>query len=118
MEFNYEKLDVTKLAREVTREVYILTKKFPSTEIYGLISQIRRSAVSILLNIAEGANRNSKLDNNHFINISVASLVETDCALKIAIDLGFLKKEAYDLLEPKIKELYFKLKGLGKYLKK
>jgi len=51
------------------------------------------------------------------VRISVGSLVEVDCALKIAIDLNFVRNNLYENLEPTIKELYFKLIGLSKYLK-
>jgi four helix bundle protein len=117
MKFNYENLDVTKLARSVIKDIYIISKKYPSSEIYGLTSQTRRAAVSVLLNIAEGNSRNSRKDFGHFVLISIGSLVETDCALKIAIDLQYLNQNDYDFLEPRIKELYFKLIGLSKYLK-
>lgn len=117
MEFNYEKLDVAKLSKGLIREIYTLTKIFPSSEIYGLTSQIRRAAVSVLLNIAEGNIRRTKKDFCNFIITSISSLVEVDCALKIALDLDFIEQANYKNLEPKIKELYFKLVALSKYLK-
>lgn len=118
MKFGYENLEVTGLTRTIIKEIYKVTQKFPKQEIYGLISQIRRAAVSVLLNIAEGNSRNSKKDHLHFITISVGSLVEMDCALKISVDLKYIEQDEYGCLEPKIKELYFKLIGLEKYLRK
>ena len=116
MEFNYEKLEVAKLAKSLINDIYKLTESFPSKEIYGLVNQIRRAVVSILLNLAEGSNKESKKDFNRFVRISVGSLVEVDCALKISIDLVYITNVDYNKLEPKIKELYFKLIGLSKYL--
>ena len=118
MQFGYEKLEVSKLARGLIREVYLITKNFPDDEKYGLISQLRRAVASVLLNIAEGSNEESKKEFKYFVRISISSLVEVDCGLKIAIDLNYMKIEKYSELDPKIKELYFKLIGLAKYLAK
>lgn len=116
MEFGYEKMDVTKLSKGLIVDIYKLTENFPDKERFGLTNQIRRAVVSILLNIAEGSNRSSNKDFNHFVRISLGSLVEVDCGLKIGIDLEYLKEVDYSKLEPIIKELYFKLIGLSKYL--
>lgn len=118
MKFRYEDLDVAKLAKKLIKEVYVITKDFPAYERYGLASQLRRAVISILLNIAEGNSRASNKDHCNFIVTSASSLVEVDCALKIAIELNFIEKKKYDLVEPVIKELYFKLIGLIKYLRK
>ncbi|PIZ96026.1 MAG: hypothetical protein COX80_02460 [Candidatus Magasanikbacteria bacterium CG_4_10_14_0_2_um_filter_33_14] len=117
MEFGYEKLDIAKLSRKLIKEIYKITEEFPKTELYGLTNQIRKASVSVFLNIAEGSSRETKKDFNKFVRISVGSLVEVDCALKIAIDLNFVRNNLYENLEPTIKELYFKLIGLSKYLK-
>ena len=118
MEFGYEKLDVAKLAKQLISDIYKLTEEFPDKEKFGLTNQIRRAIVSVLLNIAEGSSRSTNKDFNHFVRISITSLVEVDCALKIGIDLDYLKEEDYQKLELIIKELYFKLIGLSKYLLK
>ena len=116
MEFGYEKLDVAKLAKKLIVEIYKLTEQFPDKEKFGLTNQLRRAIVSVLLNIAEGSNRNTNKDFNQFVRISLGSLVEVDCGLKIGIDLNYLNNDSYQELEPIIKELYFKLIGLSKYL--
>lgn len=118
MEFSYEKLDVAKLSRSLIKNIYLLTEEFPDKEKFGLTNQIRRAIVSVLLNIAEGSCKESKKDFNRFVRISIGSLIEVDCGLKIAIDLNYIKQKDYTELEPIIKELYFKLIGLSKYLKK
>ena len=116
MEFGYEKLDVAKLAKRLITDIYKLTEDFPDKEKFGLTNQVRRAIVSVLLNIAEGSTRSSNKEFNQFIRISLGSLVEVDCGLKIGIDLYYLNEEDYQKLEPIIKELYFKLIGLTKYL--
>jgi four helix bundle protein len=118
MEFGYEKLDVAKLAKILIKEIYAITKTFPKHEQFGLMSQLRRAVISVLLNIAEGSNRKGKKEFHQFVRVAIASLVEVDCAIKIGIDLGYIKEKRYEIIEPTIKELYFKLIGLSKYLLK
>jgi four helix bundle protein len=117
MDFNYEKLDVAKLAKRLILDVYNISKEFPAEERFGMISQLRRAAVSILLNIAEGNSRATKKDYRNFVRIAIGSAVETDCVLKIAIDLNYIHISQYKIVEPIIRELYFKLIGLSNYLK-
>ena len=72
--------------------------------------------MSVLLNIAEGSSRQTKKDFKRFVRISIGSLVEVDAALKIAIDLEYITNGDYLEIEPLIREVYFKLIGLSKYL--
>jgi four helix bundle protein len=72
----HKDLDVWKESMRLAKDVYALTTKFPKEEMYGLTSQIRRSAVSIPSNIAEGAGRNSNKEFIQFVYISLGSLVE------------------------------------------
>jgi four helix bundle protein len=118
MKFNCENLQVYQLSRKLIKELYEITNKFPSSEKFGLISQINRCVISICLNIAEGSAKTSKKDFANFIRISIGSLVELDTSLKISIDLGFISIKDYENLDPLIKELYFKLIALHKSLKK
>ena len=83
-----------------------------------MVSQLRRAIISVLLNLAEGSNRHAKKDFKKFVRYSISSLIESDCALKVAIDLKFIQQEDYDKLDSTIKELYFKLIGLDKFLAK
>ena len=67
MSFNFEKLIVWREARELVKEVYRLTAKFPKDELFGLTNQLRRAAISILLNLAEGTNRKSIREKVRFL---------------------------------------------------
>jgi four helix bundle protein len=103
--FPFEKLEVWQQAREIVREVYRLTTDFPKSEMFGLTSQIRRAAVSIANNLAEGSTRASPKEQAHFTNIAHGSVSELFCSLILASDLQFtsipqidpLFKKAYDL---------------------
>ncbi len=75
---------------ELVTSVYHSTKRFPSEEVYGLTSQLRRAAVSVPSNIAEGAARNSKREFSQFLYISLGSLAEVETQLLIAENLGYL----------------------------
>jgi len=117
MRFKYEDLEVWQLAKKLINLVYENTAVFPNEEIFNLTSQIRRSAISCCLNIAEGSGRNAAKDFSRFIRISIGSLLETDTCLKIAIDLRYLNQETYDnKFDELIAELYFKLIKLDKTL--
>ena len=110
----HKDLDVWNEGIELVARVYEIVQKFPKEEKYGLVEQIKRSAVSIPSNIAEGAARNSKKEFLQFLSISLGSISELETQLLIADKLGFLKnKEIFSLIE---KERY-KLLGLIRYLR-
>ena len=85
----YQDLRVWQLGIEITKKVYQLTAKFPTAEKYGLISQLRRSAVSIPSNIAEGQSRESRQELIRFCLIAKGSLAELETQLIIAKELDF-----------------------------
>jgi len=87
----HKDLDVWKAAMELAKLVYLITSKFPKEELYGLTQQIRRSAVSIPSNIAEGAARNSRKEFIQFLHISLGSLAELETQLLLSEKLGFLQ---------------------------
>ena len=74
--FSFEKLEVWIESKEFTKQIYAITSKFPDTEKFGLISQIRRASISIASNIAEGSARKSFKDKAHFSTIAFGSAVE------------------------------------------
>lgn len=92
------RLIVKEIAIELCVYVYELTKAFPYEERYGLSSQIRRCAVSVPSNIAEGANRHSIKDFLRFLYIAKGSLSELETQLTIAVRLGYISDFANDLL--------------------
>lgn len=76
--------------------IYRLSNILPDNEKFGLISQMRRAVISVLLNIVEGYSRVSKKDKLHFYNIARGSFRELECQLLIIFDLGFINKEQFD----------------------
>jgi len=98
--FRFEKFEVWKDAREFVSLIYKLTSKFLDEEKFGLINQIRRAALSIVLNIAEGSAKGSDLDLRRFLRMAQGSTNEVVSALYIALDLNLLSKtdfqKAYD----------------------
>ena len=95
---SYTNLDVWIYTRKLIKKVYEGTRKFPKEEIFGLTSQTRRCAVSIILNIAEGCGRYHKKDVLHFMHISNGSLNELEIALYLSLDFNYLTKEEVDEL--------------------
>ncbi|MCB9082604.1 MAG: four helix bundle protein, partial [Lewinellaceae bacterium] len=91
---NHKDLDAWKISMELVQWIYEVTRDFPNQELYGLTNQLRRSAVSIPSNIAEGAARNSDKDFLRFLYIALGSLAEVETQLIIAINLGYLNEQA------------------------
>lgn len=85
----HEQLEAWKFAMQLVKAVYELTADFPAEERYGLSQQMRRAAVSIPSNIAEGAGRNGAKEFSNFIGISRGSLAELETQLQLAVMLGF-----------------------------
>ncbi|WP_421752597.1 four helix bundle protein [Croceimicrobium sp.] len=89
----FKNLKVWQKAMELAERVFVLTRDFPEEEKFGLIAQIRRSAVSVPSNIAEGAGRNSNQDFARFLNIANGSINELETQLLLAERLGFVEKD-------------------------
>jgi four helix bundle protein len=104
---DHRKLLAWQEAIRLVRLVYSETASFPRDEIFGLTSQIRRSAVSIPANIAEGAGRNSSRELAQFLGIASGSRAELDTHLEIAMQLGFVRADS---------ELFSQLARVGKLL--
>ena len=111
-------LDVWKKSVVLVTTVYEITKSFPKEEIYGLTNQIRRSAVSVPSNIAEGSARQGNKEFAQFLYISLGSLTELETQLIIAGNLKFLSENDYESLMESLKEIGKMLIGLIRYVKK
>ena len=98
----HKKMDLWREAVELVTHIYETTKIFPKEEEFGLKSQLRRAAVSVPSNIAEGLARKTNVDKIHFLNISNGSLSEIDTQLEIALRLKYIDTVGYELLENKI----------------
>ena len=110
--FSFENLKVYQEARELVKEIYLLQCKFPQHERYALGDQVRRAAVSITANLAEGSGRQSPKEKIRFIEIAFGSMTEVFCELQIACDLGYIKDEQLDSLRPQFTEVAKMLSGL------
>ena len=102
---NYKKLDVWVKSYRLSLEIYEVTKQFPEDEKFGLTSQLRRAAVSIPINISEGAGRATNKDFAHFIQIAIGSANEIECELMLAHDLGNIETAHFKALCDKLREV-------------
>lgn len=114
---SFEDLTVWQDAREFTNKIYMLTKKFPKEELYGLTSQIRRATVSIMSNIAEGFDRRSDKELTNFLSIARASSSEVQNDLYIALDLNYISNEEFKETYEEAKKIAKQINGLMTYLK-
>ena len=108
----YKELIVWQKAMMLTRQIYHSTKHFPPDEQYGLTSQIRRSAVSVPSNIAEGYGRGSNKDFSRFLKIARGSLFELQTQNQIALDLNYLTDQDYQIIEQLSDEVSKMLRSL------
>ena len=101
----FKELKVWQKAIELVTNTYLKTQSFPKEEIYGLTSQIRRCAVSIPSNIAEGCGRKTNKDFSSFLGISLGSAFEFETQLIICKNLEFIQQEDFNLLESEIQHI-------------
>lgn len=88
--YSYKQLDVYKESKVLVKMVYKLLKNFPKEEQYALCDQLRRAVISVPSNLAEGTGRTSRKDQAHFLEMAYGSLMEVDCQIDIAHDLGYI----------------------------
>lgn len=110
----HKDLDIWKMGLDVVEKVYRISERFPKDEQFGLTSQLRRAAVSIPSNIAEGAARNSKREYLQYLYISLGSLAEVETQLIIANRLKYMNDQ--DIME-NIEHIRRKLLNFIKYIK-
>ncbi|RZJ97247.1 MAG: four helix bundle protein [Brevundimonas sp.] len=109
---HHRDLKVWQVSIDLVETVYRLSRSWPSHELYGLVSQARRSSVSVPANIAEGAGRRSTGEFIQFVGIARGSLAELETLLVLAERLGYLEKETLDQLVSDIAEVGRMLTGL------
>ena len=115
--FNFEKLDVWQKSINLTGNVYTVSRAFPEAERFGLTSQMRRAAVSISSNIAEGCSRSSKPDYRRFVEIATGSAFELISQARVAQNQGFMSPAAHDQLYASVLEVVRMLSGLRNALR-
>ena len=103
----FEDIQAWQKARILSKDIYLITKQGEFSRDYDLRSQIRRSGVSIMTNIAEGQGRRTDKDFANFLNISLGSIAETKSHIYLALDLDYINKTIFD-------DLYQKLDEIGK----
>ncbi len=113
---NFKDLKVWQKSYELSLKIYRLTKHFPSEEKYGLTSQIRRAAVSVTSNIAEGYGRKTKSEYIQFLYIAYGSNCELETQMLLSGDLGYIKSEDIKQLQDEISEVERMLMALIKSL--
>ena len=112
--FSFEKLDVWKESKDLTVQVYKLTSAFPDEEKYGLVSQMRRAAISVCSNIAEGCSRTSAKDQAYFFQLAYSSLMELLNQMMISVELEFSKESVLVNNRTQIEKISNKLNALRK----
>ena len=114
LQLNHQKLEVFTASKEFVLECYRLSKSLPDEEKYSMVTQIRRAALSVHLNIAEGCSRKSEAERKRYYEISRGSIIEIDAALDIANDLNYLKKIDLSTFGDKMIRCFKLLTGLLK----
>ena len=113
--YSFEKLEVWKESVELVKIIYKLTNDFPSDERFGLISQMKRTAISIASNISEGTSRSTNKDKAHFTTISYSSTMELLNQVIISKELEYISQHEYDRVRLQITKISNMLNALRKY---
>lgn len=112
MDKPHKRLDAWKVAIDLVSEVYRVTDSFPTREVYSLSSQIRRAAVSVASNIAEGAGRHTKKEFVNYLHMAQGSLSELDTQSEIAKRLGYLSATTWAKIDAQMERIDKMLSGL------
>ena len=115
---DYTKIKAWQHADELALLVYEVTREFPKSEIWGLISQMRRAAVSVAANIVEGAARRNRNEYLQFLYIAMSSLAELNYYIRFTRRLGYLNADKYEALFSKAQEASKTLQGLISHVEK
>ena len=115
---SYKNLEAWKVSMQLVKEVYLLTKNFPKEELYALTSQMKRAAVSVPSNIAEGLGRQYKKDTLQFLHISRGSLYELETLLNIAVMIEIISEEEFNRIILSLEKSLQLLNGFINYNQK
>ncbi|MCQ9640484.1 four helix bundle protein [Chryseobacterium sp. WG14] len=118
MSRDYTELEVWIEGRKLVNLTYILTTNFPKEELFALTSQIRRAAISIPSNIAEGCGRRTSKDTLHFLHIARGSLYELETQFYLALDQVYISKDDFEIVNRKILLCKKLISGFINYYKK
>ncbi|OPZ27159.1 MAG: hypothetical protein BWZ00_01514 [Bacteroidetes bacterium ADurb.BinA174] len=118
MKHNFKKLDIWNRSVDFVTEIYQLTQMYPKEEIFGLIAQTRRAAVSAPLNISEGSAKSSNKDFARFLEMAIGSLFEVETALVIACKLNYINSDELLDKQTKVNELQRMINGFKDTLEK
>jgi len=116
MKFNFEKLEVYQEAVEFANQIYEITKLFPRNELFGITNQLRRAAISIACNTAEGSSRTKK-EFIRFLNIALGSAYECVPLLEISKRQGYVKDDMFNRLIDELHKISAKINALKNSLR-
>jgi len=111
---NFRKLKVWEKSHDLVLNVYKITKDYPKTELYGLVSQMKRASISVVANIVEGTKRKTSADRRHFLVMSQTSLEELKYYFLLSLDLKYIVIDTKEILIEKAREIGRMLTGLSK----
>lgn len=114
---NFRELKSWKRARRLVKAIYLQTQSFPKTEQFGLTAQIRRCAISIPSNLAEGCGRDTDAQMLHFLDIAHGSACELETQLLLAFDVNYIAKENLATLLDEVHEIQRMMLGFKRYVK-
>ena len=106
LNLSHNKLDVYLLSLKLVKEIYLVTARFPAEEKYVIVSQLRRAAISVCSNIAEGAARRSKQEKKRFYEIARSSAVEIDTQFEIALLLEYVTNIQITAIEQHLESIF------------
>ena len=110
--YSYKNLEAYKESKTLVKQVYALLKKFPKEETYALCDQLRRAVISVPSIIAVGSGRTSVKDQAHFFEMAFGSLMEVDCQMDIAKDLGYVSSDKLEEVSKQISQVAALLSGM------
>ena len=113
---DFKKYDIWKLGHSFTLDIYEVSKEFPSHELYGITSQIRRASSSIPVNISEGCGRNSDADFNRFLSIALGSASEAEYLILLSKELNYIDEKTSEKLTTSINTIKKKIYTLKQKL--